>query len=835
MRPPGNPRLTLAEGVERLAARLRDAAAAGSAPDWAALRRDAQAAGEGALLRLAEAIEAVGATPAQQTPPAALEAYFEYALNGIVETAAGGRIQRCNPAAASILGASQRRLGTMTLDAALAPDAEARLRLERHRGALAEQGVSLTTLAVDAGGSRRAIEIASVDIGDGRHLHILDDITGQRQLTESLEAARRAADEASAAKSAFLANMSHEIRTPLNGIVGLERLLRLTPLTPQQRDYLDDLRRSSEILLALLGDILDLAKIEAGRVELEPRPFDVDDLVETLATACVPAADKPVRLVFHVDPDLPRRLVGDPLRLAQVATNLLANALKFTAAGHVLLAVTKVAGAGGGPRLRLAVRDTGVGMTAAELARVFSPFVQADPSVTRRFGGTGLGLAIARGIATAMGGSLTATSDAGIGSEFVLEAPVAVAAGSGEPHRDAPSRRAIVVSPDPLQREALAALLAAESLAVETCASLPEAAAAKGAEATGAGAAAPALLVLAAAADGSLDAVAAHDPRAGPLILLAHHGGAAVAGAGVAVLRAPATPQRLRRALAACFSGGRAARAATEAEDALHGGFCDATALLVEDNAINRRVAAHLLDYAGIDVAVAGNGEEACAALLGPAARAVDIILMDVQMPGMDGLTATRKLRAAGIATPIVALTAGVSAEEREACAEAGMSDWLGKPIDVADLEAVLTRWLPARRAPANTPPEAPAATSPETTPAPLPATLPGIDLAAALERFLGNRPAFLETLATFVGTQRPALERIPALAAQADKEPLLRLLHTLAGSAATLGATDLEAAARALERAVRDGQPAPCAAGLRRLRDAFAVVAGAVAHDRFP
>jgi len=834
MRPPGNPRLTLAATVERFAARLRDAAAAGSAPDWAALRRDAQAAGDGTLLHLAEAIESVCAVRAPQTPPAALEAYFEYALNGIVETAAGGRIQRCNPAAASILGASQRRLAAMTLDAALAPDAEARLRLERHRGALAEQGVSLTTLAVDVGGRRRAIEIASVDIGDGRQLHILDDITEQRQLTESLEAARRAADEASAAKSAFLANMSHEIRTPLNGIVGLERLLRLTPLTPQQRDYLDDLRKSSEILLALLGDILDLAKIEAGRVEPEPRPFEVDDLVETLATACPPAAaDKPVRLVFHVDPDLPRRLVGDPLRLAQVATNLLANALKFTAAGHVLLAVTMVAGADGGPRLRLAVRDTGIGMTAAELARVFSPFVQADPSVTRRFGGTGLGLAIARGIATAMGGSLTASSDAGTGSEFVLEVPVAVAAGSEEPRRGTPSRQAIVVSPDPLQRGALAALLAAESLAVATCASLAEGAAAKEAAAAAAGAAGPALLVLDDAADGSLDAVAAHDPRAGPLILLASHGGAAVAGTGVAVLRAPATPQRLRRALAACASRPPEARAATAADDTLHGEFCGATALLVEDNAINRRVAAHLLDYAGIDVAVAGDGEEACAALLGPAARAVDIILMDVQMPEMDGLTATRKLRAAGIATPIVALTAGVSAEEREACTEAGMSDWLGKPIDVADLEAVLTRWLPARHAPG--PPHPAPASVPDAPADTLPDALPGIDLAAALERFLGNRPAFLETLATFVGTHRPALERIPTLAAREDKEPLLRLLHTLAGSAATLGATDVEAAARALERAVRDGRAGPFDAGVRRLRDAFAVVAGAVAHDRFP
>ena len=811
--------------ILRIAARLEAAAAQGRAPDWEALRSDA--AGDPALSRLALAIEAVGALFAAAAPAPALEAYFDYALNGIVETGADGRIQRCNPAAASILGASARRLAATTLDAALAPDADARLRLARHRDTVAEQGVGLTTLAADLAGERRTIELASVDIGEGRLLHILDDITEQRQLTESLEAARRAADEASAAKSAFLANISHEIRTPLNGIVGIERLLRLTPLTPQQRDYLDDMRQSAAILLGVLGDVLDLAKIEAGRVEFEPRAFDVDEFVESLATACAPAAeDKPVRLVFHVDSGLPRRLVGDPLRLAQVATNLLANALKFTASGHVVLTLGMAAGPDGADCLRLAVRDTGIGMTAAELARVFSPFVQADASVTRRFGGTGLGLAIARGIAEAMDGELTATSDAGLGSEFVLSVPVTVPGGDAPRRAATPSRRAVVVSPDAAQREALAELLAAESCAVELRAALPPTAAGGG----------DVLMVIDAAADAALGAVAARAPGDPPVVLLQAFPGPAAGAAGVAVLRAPATPQRLRRAIAACDARQPAAPPAAT-DDALRGAFCGATALLVEDSPINRRVAADLLDYAGIDVIVAENGEQACAALLGSAARAVDIILSDVQMPVLDGLAATRRLRAAGITTPIVALTAGVSVDEREACLAAGMNDWLGKPIDVADLEAVLARWLQVRRAPAadaasaSPMPAGPAAAATRATiPASTPAALPGIDLASALERFLGNRPALLQALAAFVGAQRPALERLTALLADADPAPLLRLLHTLAGGAATLGAAELEAAARALEAAVRDGRRDGLDAGAQRLRDAFATVAGGLA-----
>ena len=740
--------------------------------------------------------------------PQALEAYFEYALNGIVEATDDGRIVRANPAAASILGRSQRRLRDASLEALLALDEESRARLARHLATVAEQGVSLATLQLAIDGEPRTIELASIDVGEGRTLHILDDITEQRQLTGRLEAARRAADEASAAKSAFLANMSHEIRTPLNGIIGLERLLRLTTLTAQQAEYLDDLRRAAQTLLAVLGDVLDFSRIESGRLELEPRDFDADEFLDTVATACGPAASgKPIRLLIDVDPGTPRRWHGDPLRLAQAVNNLLANAIKFTDAGHVILAVSWAAAGGG--RLRLAIGDSGVGMTDEQLQRVFSPFVQADPSVTRRYGGSGLGLAIARGIVQSMGGTMTAGSRPGAGSEFVIEVPMQAQAGAA-PVRDSGVRRAVLIADDARQCQALARLLAAESIAVELRASSQPGDALAADEGT---------IVIVDEDDGAgvLQDLRRRG-RSRPLIVLQSRVGAGEAEAGEAVLRAPVTPRRLRQAIEQCTR-----REATQVFEqnpweGLRGEYAGNSLLLVEDDPISRRVTAELLAFTGIEVSVAENGQAACDMLTAPGVRPVRLVLMDVQMPVMDGLTATRTLRAAGIDTPIVARTAGASVEEREACLGAGMNDWLGKPPELADLEAVLARWLPARGGPAPA-----AGAAPRQTEA-------AIDEEAALQRFLGNRAALAEALQAFVAAQRPVIGRIGGLLATGERDTAARHLHTLAGSAALLGAGRLQALAKALEDTVRRGGR-PQQEDIGRLLEAFEEVARAAGH----
>lgn len=743
----------------------------------------------------------------------ALEAYYEYALNGIVEATVDGRIVRCNPAAASILGRSPRRLRDATLESLLAQDEAARARLGRHFRTIAEQGVSLATLQPAIGGEPRTIELASIDVGGGRTLHILDDITEQRQLTESLQAARRAADEANSAKSAFLANMSHEIRTPLNGIIGLERLLRLTPLTAQQAEYLDDLRRAAQTLLAVLGDVLDFSRIESGRLDLERRDFDTDEFLETVATACGPAASgKPIRLLFDVDPATPRRWHGDPLRLAQAVNNLLANAIKFTDAGHVTLAVSWAAVDGG--RLRLAVSDTGAGMTAEQLQRVFAPFVQADPSVTRRYGGSGLGLAIARGVVQSMDGTIAARSLPGDGSEFVIEVPMPACADEA-PVRERTARRAVLIADDARQRQALARLLAAESIAVELRASSRPGDALAAEEGT---------IVIVDEDDGAgLLQDLRRQGHKGTLIRLQSRVGAGEDEQGAVVLRAPATPRRLRRAIEQCTSGASTRTAEENPWEGLRGEYAGNSLLLVEDDPISRRVTAELLAFTGIDVSVAEHGQAACDRLTAPGARPVQLVLMDVQMPVMDGLTATRRLRAAGIDTPIVALTAGASVEEREACFGAGMNDWLGKPPDLADLEAVLARWLPARGGRPSSPAPA-AATAAGATPRQTPA---GIDEEAALQRFLGNRAAFAEALKAFVAAQRPVIDQLAGLLAAGERDTAARHLHTLAGSAAVLGAERLHATARALEETVRRGGR-PQQQDIGRLVEAFEEVARA-------
>jgi len=747
--------------------------------------------------------------------PQALAAYFEYALNGIVEATEDGRVVRANPAAASILGRSQRRLLGESIDALLAFDDDGRRKLQRHRETVADQGVSLTTLQVPVGGAPRAVELASIDVGEGRHLHILDDITEQRQLTDRLQAARRAADEANAAKSAFLANMSHEIRTPLNGIIGLERLLRLTPLTAQQAGYLDDLRQAADTLLGLLGNVLDLSRIESGGLELEPRAFDADDFLENVAAACGPAAaNRPIRLLFDVDPALPRQWYGDPLRLAQAVNNLLANAIKFTSAGHVVLSASSTTGSDGERRLRLAVSDSGMGMTAEQLQRVFSPFVQADPSITRRYGGSGLGLSIARGLVERMGGRLTASSSPGTGSEFVIEVPMPDTKGT-PPVRTGDVRRAVVISSDAWQQRALARLLAAESIEAEC----PAVAADSGG--------------LPAAQDGTIFIVdeecgAALETlqRAGgaeSLIVAQSRLGTMAEGGDRVLLRAPATPRRLRQAIAQCGHREVQRVAAADPWESLRGEYVGNSLLLVEDDPISRRVTAELLGFAGIDVSVAVNGKAACDMLTTPGARPVQLVLMDVQMPVMDGLTATRTLRAAGFDTPIVALTAGASVEEREACFGAGMNDWLGKPPDLADLEAVLARWLPARGSPLQSP-TAVAAPAPSATPEEMAS---GIDEEAAMQRFLGNRAAFAETLQAFVAAQRPVIGQIAGLLAAGQQDTAARYLHTLAGSAALLGAERLSGTARGLEDMVRRGAH-PAQQDLARLGAAFDEVARA-------
>ncbi len=539
---------------------------------------------------------------------------------------------------------------------------------------------------------------------------------------DELEAGRCAAVAAAVSKAQFLANMSHEIRTPMNGVLGMAELLVRTDLGPEQAQMATTIQASAEALLAVLNDILDYSKIEAGKVELERAEFDlwqiVDDSAGLLHGA---AAQKGVELLTFTDPRLSRRLVGDSARIRQILLNFLGNAVKFTIEGEVVLAADLVADEPSGQRVRLSVRDTGVGIDPEVLQRLFAPFTQADASTTRRFGGTGLGLAICRRLAELMGGTIGVDSRSGRGSTFWVE--VVLPHGSPQdavaeaPDVDLSQHAVLVVDDNETNRQLMLMQLAPTRIGIDVADNAVSAvqvlrlAASRGRPFT------MAILDMAMpGVDGMQLARAIRDDRAIPDLCIAiasslglSPGLAAMAEADVfrwlnkplsagRLLQVVRDMARLRAGMSGAAGESNHPVAAAVAVDALTG----LRVLVAEDNEINRRVLAGMLQRLGCEPTFAVDGGEAVQF----ASEAVfDVILMDCQMPVLDGYEATRRIRAAGGKAPILALTANVLPSDREACLAAGMEDFLAKPVKLDILRAALQRWtggLRASRAPAN-------------------------------------------------------------------------------------------------------------------------------------
>jgi two-component system, sensor histidine kinase and response regulator len=647
---------------------------------------------------------------------------------------------------------------------------------------------------------------------------VSQDITEFKRLEAELMSAKEAAVAATKAKSEFLANMSHEIRTPMNAVLGMTHLALKTELTMKQRDYLIKAKAAAEALLGIINDILDFSKIEAGKLTMEETEFRLDVVLDNL-TSVVGERTQEKNLEFLVDAhqDLPPILVGDPLRLGQILTNLVNNAVKFTERGEILVTVSLEERVTNRVKLKFTVHDSGIGMTPDQTARLFQAFSQADSSTTRKYGGTGLGLSISKRLVEMMGGNIWVESEYRRGSTFCFTAWLGVGAAEKRQKTLPPGLtdiRALVVDDNATARQVLTDMLRQFSFRVESASSGNDALQ----ELAKADAQDPYRVVLMDWQMPGMDGLETSRRIKGggklrnvPKILMITAFGRedfrlqAQEVEIEALLQKPVTPSVLLDTLMNLFGDAGeevpASRGERDRDVALASGV---RVLIVEDNEVNQQVAAELLESEGAEVTIANHGAEAVRLLLeGTRPPPFDLVLMDLQMPEMDGLTATRLLRAEPRLQhlPIIAMTAHAMAEEVQRCLEAGMNDHVGKPIDPRTFFATIARWTSSsERRIAKTQTRSANREDHKVFP-----EIEGVDVASGLERAAGNKRLYGDLLMQFAAIQSSNAGRIQTAIQTGDRQLAERLAHSLKGAAGNLGMMRIFDSAGNLEKAIRE------------------------------
>lgn len=657
----------------------------------------------------------------------------------------------------------------------------------------------------------RSLRIVERKMGDGHTVGFRVDITELVSATEAAQEARSVAEAATIAKGQFLANMSHEIRTPMNAILGMLALLRKTELSARQDDYTSKTERAARSLLGLLNDILDFSKSDAGKMTLDPQPFRIDQLLRDLSVILsANLGPKNVEVLFDIDPLLPRLLVGDAMRLQQVLINLSGNAVKFTAKGEVVLSITVVKQHADAVTLEIAVQDTGIGIAPENQARIFSGFTQAEASTTRRFGGSGLGVAISQRLVALMGSELKLESSLGHGSRFYFCITLPLACGAGECRTESGAAlpapvlplRALIVDDNPHACELLERMCLSLGWSVDIAGSGEQAlevlqarvAAGNNYQAVFVDWQMPGL-------DGWETSKRIHelglDGAAPVVVMVTAHGREMLSQRSESeqalldgFLVKPVTASMLFDAVVdarLAHSHPHPSRRITVVNNRrLHG----MRLLVAEDNLNNQQVAREVLEHEGATVVVVNNGQEAVDAVAA-AALPFHVVLMDLQMPVMDGFVATSRIRLKldSSTLPIVAMTANAMASDREACLVAGMNDHVGKPFDLDQLVQALQKQAGWQQTPGRAMVGAEVKLSAKVTEV---AALAGVDIVSALNRIDGNIGLYQRMLRMFIKDIAVMPPQLTDFIARGETDSALRMLHTVKGLAATLSVTAL-------------------------------------------